>query len=137
MYHFGRWGAVKRVPMTLQSLIQSEYPRDRLLIVGFSDDAVELKPGDLPTATPNNWMQVTNMQLAMMISRKLLSWGRAATGQIIMVTDGAPTAQLEGGRSYFDYPPSQRTVSETLKEDRNCTRAGITINTLCWSGRAT
>ena len=52
-----------------------------------------------------------------------------ATRQIIMVTDGEPTAHLEGGISYFDYPPSRRTVSETLKEVRNCTRAGITINT--------
>ena len=129
MNHYGRWGAAKRVAMALQSLIQSKYPRDRLFIVGFSDYAVELKPGDLPTATPNNWMQGTNMQHAMMIARKLLARERAATRQIIMVTDGEPTAHLERGISYFDYPPSRRTVSETLKEVRNCTRAAITINT--------
>ncbi len=129
MYHYGRWGAAKRVAMALQSLIQSKYPRDRLFIVGFSDYAVELKPGELPTATPNNWMQGTNMQHAMMIARKLLARERAATRQIIMVTDGEPTAHLEGGISYFNYPPSSRTVSETLKEVRNCTRADITINT--------
>ena len=129
MYHYGRWGAAKRVAMALQSLIQSKYPRDRLFIVGFSDYAMELKPGELPTAAPNNWMQGTNMQHGMMIARKLLARERAATRQIIMVTDGEPTAHLEGGLSYFDYPPSRRTISETLKEVRNCTRAGITINT--------
>jgi len=129
MYHYGRWGAAKRVAMALQSLIQSKYPRDRLFIVGFSDYAVELKPGELPTAQPNNWMQGTNMQHAMLIARKLLARERAATRQIIMITDGEPTAHLEGGISYFNYPPSSRTVSETLKEVRNCTRAGITINT--------
>jgi uncharacterized protein with von Willebrand factor type A (vWA) domain len=74
-------------------------------------------------------MQGTNMQHAMMLARKLLARERAATRQIIMVTDGEPTAHLEGGISYFDYPPSRRTVSETLKEVRNCTRADITINT--------
>ncbi len=129
MYHYGRWGAAKRVAMALQSLIQSKYPRDRLFIVGFSDYAVELKPGELPTAQPNSWMQGTNMQHAMMIARKLLARERAATRQIIMITDGEPTAHLEGGISYFNYPPSARTISETLKEVRNCTRAGITINT--------
>jgi uncharacterized protein with von Willebrand factor type A (vWA) domain len=128
MHHYGRWGAAKRVAMALQSLIQTKYPRDRLFIVGFSDYAVELKPGELPTTTPNNWMQGTNMQHAMMIARKLLARERGATRQIIMVTDGEPTAHLESGISYFDYPPSRRTVSETLKEVRNCTRAGITIN---------
>ena len=129
MHHFGRWGAAKRVAMALQSLIQSKYPRDRLFIVGFSDYAVQLKPGDLPTATPNDWMQGTNMQHALMIARKLLLRERAATRQIIMVTDGEPTAHLENGMSFFNYPPTSRTISETLKEVRNCTKAGITINT--------
>ncbi len=129
MYHFGRWGAAKRVAMALQSLIQSKYPRDRLFIVGFSDYAVELKPGELPTATPNDWMQGTNMQHALMLARKLLVRERAATRQIIMVTDGEPTAHLENGMSFFNYPPTRRTISETLKEVRNCTKAGITINT--------
>ena len=129
MYHFGRWGAAKRVAMALQSLIQSKYPRDRLFIVGFSDYALELKPGELPTATPNDWMQGTNMQHALMVARKILVRERAATRQIIMITDGEPTAHLENGMSFFNYPPTRRTISETLKEVRNCTKAGITINT--------
>ena len=129
MHHYGRWGAAKRVAMALQSLIQSKYPRDRLFIVGFSDYALELRPGELPSARPNDWMQGTNMQHGLMIARKLLVRERAATRQIIMVTDGEPTAHLEHGMSFFNYPPSSRTISETLKEVRNCTRAGITINT--------
>jgi uncharacterized protein with von Willebrand factor type A (vWA) domain len=46
-----------------------------------------------------------------------------------MVTDGEPTAHLENGVADFSYPPSARTVEETLKEVQRCTREGITINT--------
>jgi len=46
-----------------------------------------------------------------------------------MVTDGEPTAHLENGVADFSYPPTRRTLQETLKEVRRCTREGITINT--------
>jgi uncharacterized protein with von Willebrand factor type A (vWA) domain len=51
------------------------------------------------------------------------------TRQIIMISDGEPTAHLEHGRSYFAYPPSPITIRETLKEVRRCTQKGIIINT--------
>jgi uncharacterized protein with von Willebrand factor type A (vWA) domain len=63
-----------------------------------------------------------------MLSRKMLSKVKVASKQILMITDGEPTAHLEGGQAYFNYPPSYRTVDETLKEAKRCTRAGITIN---------
>ena len=46
-----------------------------------------------------------------------------------MVTDGEPTAHIEGGEAYFQYPPSPVTIEETLKEVMRCTRDGIRINT--------
>ena len=46
-----------------------------------------------------------------------------------MITDGEPTAHLEGTRSYFNYPPTYHTIHETLREVRRCTAEGITINT--------
>jgi uncharacterized protein with von Willebrand factor type A (vWA) domain len=46
-----------------------------------------------------------------------------------MITDGEPTAHLEHGVPYFSYPPSHRTITETLKEARRCSMEGITINT--------
>ena len=49
--------------------------------------------------------------------------------QIIMVTDGEPTAHIEGGEPYFQYPPSPITIEETLKEVMRCTRDGVRINT--------
>jgi len=42
--------------------------------------------------------------------------------------EGEPTAHLEEGQAYFGYPPSYRTVDETLKEVKRCTQEGITIN---------
>ena len=74
-------------------------------------------------------MHGTNMHHAFMLSRKLLSKHKGATKQIIMITDGEPTAHLENGHSYFSYPPDIKTITETLKEVRNCTKEGITINT--------
>jgi uncharacterized protein with von Willebrand factor type A (vWA) domain len=68
------------------------------------------------------------MQHAFMLARKQL--GReGGTKQIIMVTDGEPTAHIEGGEAYFQYPPSPVTIEETLKEVKRCTREGIRINT--------
>ena len=46
-----------------------------------------------------------------------------------MVTDGEPTAHSENGHPYFSYPPSHRTISQTLREARRCAQEGITINT--------
>jgi uncharacterized protein with von Willebrand factor type A (vWA) domain len=68
------------------------------------------------------------MQHALALARKLLS---AQTGkkQIIMITDGEPTAHIEDGYPYFDYPPSPRTIEMTLREVQRCTKDDIRINT--------
>lgn len=127
--HYGRWAAAKKVAMALQALIEGQFPRDRLFMIGFSDYAAEINRRDLPASLPNDMVQGTNMQHALILARKLLSKEPAATRQIIMITDGEPTAHLEGGYSHFQYPPSQRTIVETLKEVQKCTRSGIVINT--------
>lgn len=128
MFNAGRWAAAKKVTMALQSLIQGQFPRDRLYIVGFSDHAEEIQFADLPELQPNMWLQGTNMHHALMLARRILTRERAGTRQIIMVTDGEPTAHLEDGVPYFNYPPTRRTVSLTLDEVRRCTTAGIVIN---------
>jgi len=69
------------------------------------------------------------MQHAFASSRQLLSPFKEATKQILMITDGEPTAHIEGGRPFFNYPPTYRTIQETLREVRRCTQEGITINT--------
>ena len=63
------------------------------------------------------------------LSRQLLGRRPGSNKQIIMITDGEPTAHMEGGQAQFAYPPTTRTLQETLKEVQRCTREGIVINT--------
>jgi uncharacterized protein with von Willebrand factor type A (vWA) domain len=126
---FGSFAAARKVALALYWLIHSQFPRDRFYVIGFSDYAVEFKGEDLPELTWNAWVSGTNMQHALMLSRRLLSKEKASTKQVLMITDGEPTAHLEGTQAYFSYPPSYRTIDETLKEVKRCTQQGITINT--------
>lgn len=125
----GCFRAAKRVAMALNSLIKGQYPRDNLYVVGFSYLAHQISPESLPTLTCAEWQYGTNMQHAFMLARDLLAKHKGGNRQIIMITDGEPTAHLEGGRPEFSYPPTSRTISETLKEVQRCTRERITINT--------
>ncbi|MFN0093108.1 MAG: hypothetical protein ACKVWR_22960 [Acidimicrobiales bacterium] len=118
----------KKVAMALHSLISSQYPRDYLGLVGFSSVAREFSATELPEVS---WDYVygTNMQHGFAISRKLLS-RQSGTKQIIMITDGEPTAHIEdNGQPYFAYPPEPETIRRTLREVGRCTREGIVINT--------
>jgi uncharacterized protein with von Willebrand factor type A (vWA) domain len=121
--------AAKKVAMALHSLISTQFPRDFLGIVGFSEVAREIRPQDLPEVSWD-FVYGTNMQHAFQISRRMLA-RQSGTKQIIMITDGEPTAHFEPGMSepYFSYPPVRETVDATLREVVRCTREGIRINT--------
>jgi uncharacterized protein with von Willebrand factor type A (vWA) domain len=121
--------AAKKVAIALNSLIRGQYPRDALYVVPFSYYAREIKPEDLPHLTWNEWGYGTNMQHAFMLSRQLLARHKGGTRQIILITDGEPTAYFEGGQIEFSYPPTYRTFQETLREVGRCTRERIVINT--------
>lgn len=125
----GSFLAAKKVALALYALIKGQFPRDRFYVVGFSEYAVEILGPDLPEVSWNAWVSGTNMHHALMLARNLLSKAKCSNSQIIMITDGEPTAHIEQGYAYFDYPPSYRTILETLKEVKRCTRQGITINT--------
>jgi len=119
--------AAKKVAMALHALITSKYPRDYFGLVSFGRVAREVKPELLPEMSWDfEWG--TNMQHALMLARKQLAH-QSGTKQVIMVTDGEPTAHIEGGEAYFQYPPSPITIEETLKEVMRCTREDIRINT--------
>jgi uncharacterized protein with von Willebrand factor type A (vWA) domain len=120
--------AAKKVAMALHSLISSQFPRDYLGIVGFSEVARELKPEQLPEVSWD-FVYGTNMQHAFLLARRMLA-RQSGQKQIIMITDGEPTAHLEpNGNVFFNYPPVQETVEATLTEVARCTREGIRINT--------
>ena len=117
----------KKVTMALHSLISSQYPRDYLGIVGFAESAQELKPQQLAEVSWD-FAYGTKMQHGFMIARRLLA-SQTGTKQIIMITDGEPTAHLgPDGRPYFNYPPVPETVEATLKEVARATREDIRIN---------
>jgi uncharacterized protein with von Willebrand factor type A (vWA) domain len=69
------------------------------------------------------------MQQGFQIAQRLLGKHKTGTKQIIMISDGEPTAHIEHGQVYFGYPPSPRTIQETLRAVRSCTRDNIVINT--------
>ncbi len=120
--------AAKKVAMALHALISTRYPRDYLGLVGFSEVARELTPRQLPEVSWD-FVYGTNMQHAFVLARRMLA-RQAGTKQIIMITDGEPTAHLlPGGDVYFNYPPVPETVQATLAEVARCTREGIRINT--------
>jgi uncharacterized protein with von Willebrand factor type A (vWA) domain len=121
--------AAKKVTVALNSLIRGLYPRDHLYIVAFSAYAREITAEDLPGLSWSDWGYGTNMQHAFMESRRLLARHKSGTKQVILVTDGEPTAHFEGGQVEFAYPPTYRTFQETLKEVQRCTRDNVTINT--------
>jgi uncharacterized protein with von Willebrand factor type A (vWA) domain len=123
--------AAKKVTLALDSLIRSTFPKDDLFIIGFSAYATQLKPADLPRLTWNEYVYGTNMQHAFQTARTLLSRSRGKNKQILLITDGEPTAHFEEGNPIprFSYPPTKRTFEETLREVVRCTRESITINT--------
>ena len=120
--------SAKKVAMALHSLISTNYPRDFLGIVGFSEIAYEIKAQQLPEVSWD-FVYGTNMQHAFLLSRRMLA-KQTGTKQIIMITDGEPTAHiLANGEPFFSYPPVRETVEATLTEVARCTKEGITINT--------
>ena len=120
----GSFQAAKKVALALHNLITAQYPRDSLYIIGFSAYARELKAHELPYVRWDESVLGTNMHHALMMAERLLDRHSGATRQIVMISDGEPTAHLEGGRSQFAYPPSPITIRETLKAVRRCTRKG-------------
>ena len=129
MLNNGYFLPAKKVALALHALIKGQFPRDALYIVGFSLYARTFTAEQLPTLSWSEWNIGTNMHAGFALSRKLLGKHPSGNKQILMVTDGEPTAHLENGIADFSYPPSARTVEETLKEVQRCTREGITINT--------
>ncbi len=124
----GSFQAAKKVALALNNLIRMKYARDSLYLVGFSAYARELKTEDLPYARWDETVLGTNMHHALLIAQRLLAKHKVGTRQIIMISDGEPTAHLQDGVSHFSYPPSQMTIRETLKEVQNCTKKDIVIN---------
>ena len=117
----------KRMALALHALIEGRYPHDTLYLIGFSDYARRMQPRELAAA---GWERVygTNMHHAFHLAGRLLAQHPRATRQVIMVTDGEPTAHLEGERARFAWPPIPKTIRLTLAEATKLSRSGVTLN---------
>ena len=117
----------KKMALALHALIEGRYPHDTLYLIGFSDYARQMQPKELAAS---GWERVygTNMHHAFNLAGRLLSQHPRATRQVIMVTDGEPTAHLEGDRAKFNWPPIPKTIRLTLMEASKLARAGVTLN---------
>ena len=121
--------AAKKVAVALDTLIRTQYPRDHLSVIGFAYYAREIRPGALAELTWHGYEYGTNLQHGLLLARRILAREAAANKEIVVITDGEPTAHFEDGQVEFSYPPTRRTITETLREVQRCTKEGITINT--------
>ena len=129
LYGEDRFTPAKRVSMALSHLIRTQYPGDSLHLVLFHDTAEELPLAELARVQVGPFY--TNTREGLRLARRILSRQKKDMRQIVMITDGKPSAlTLEDGRVYknaFGLDPM--VVSETLDEVARCRRAGIMINT--------
>ena len=129
LYGEDRFTPAKRVALALTHLIRNQYPGDSLRLVLFHDSAEELRISDLARAQVGPWY--TNTREGLILAQRLLQQERKDMKQIVMITDGKPSAlTLEDGRIYrnaFGLDPL--VIARTLEEVSRCKRQGIMINT--------
>lgn len=152
MRYDGQYINVKRMGLALEGLIRSEYPGDWLRFIEVYSFAKLVEPGRLANLMPKpvtvfepvvrlgadmsredmNEHRVpphfTNIQHGLSLARRLLASQDTPNRQVILITDGLPTAHFEEQMLYLLYPPDPRTELATLREGMACAREGITIN---------
>lgn len=130
----GRFAAAKRVALAMDHLIRTRFPRDHFFVVGFSTRAREIPVGELPEACWDMGEPFTNLQEGLMVAERLVVKHPSSSPQVIVITDGQPTAYFRGRELHVEWPMgfggvSPHAVAETMKQVRRITRRGVTINT--------
>ncbi len=149
MARYGKFGQAKKVAMALQSLVRGRYQSDWLQVVGFYTYATPLNERELlysapkpvsiydsrvrlrisldnpPAFVPEHF---TNIHAGLQFARRLLRRQPAANRQIICITDGEPTAHIEGRDVVLIYPPAEKTANVTLAEAKRCANEGIHVS---------
>jgi uncharacterized protein with von Willebrand factor type A (vWA) domain len=130
----GRFPAAKRVAIALDHLIRTRWPRDHFFVVGFSTRARELTVRELPEASWDMGEPFTNLQEGLMLAERLIARHPSPSAQVLVITDGQPTAYFRGRELRVEWPMgfggvSPHAAAETLKQVRRITRRGVTINT--------
>jgi len=129
LYGEDRFTPAKRVAMALSHLISTQYPGDSLSLVLFHDSAEELPVSQLARVKVGPWH--TNTREGLRVAQRILARQRKDMKQIVMITDGKPSAlTLPDGRIYKNpYGLDPLVVSETLEEVARCKRSNVMINT--------
>ncbi len=152
MRYDGQYMNVKRMGLALQGLITSNYPGDFLRFIEMYSFAKLRRPGEIidlmpkPVTIHNPVVRLkadmsaenisehdvpphfTNIQHALRLARQNLATADSINKQIVLITDGLPTAHFEGEMLYLMYPPDPRTEKETMREANQCAKEGIVIN---------
>ena len=149
MTRYGKYAAAKKVALALQSLVRGKYQGDSLQVVGFYSFASPLSERELLNSAPKPVsiydprvrmrinldnppafvpQHFTNIQAGLQFARRVLKRQPAVNKQIICITDGEPTAHVEGRDVMLIYPPSEKTASFTLAEAQRCAREGIHVS---------
>ena len=129
LYGEDRFTPAKRVAMALSHLIRTQYPGDSLSLVLFHDSAEEMPVSHLARVKVGPWH--TNTREGLRVAQRVLSRQKKDMKQIVMITDGKPSAlTLPDGRIYKNpYGLDPLVVSETLEEVARCKRSNVMINT--------
>jgi uncharacterized protein with von Willebrand factor type A (vWA) domain len=149
MGRYGKYAMTKKVALALQAMVRAQYAQDTLQMVGFYtyanvmterqllnsapkpvslyDSRVHLR-FDLDSPPRRVPQHFTNIHAGLRLARSLLSRQGAQNKQIIVITDGEPTAHIEGREVVLIYPPSEKTALHTLGEVRRCANAGIRVS---------
>jgi len=149
MMRYGKFAGAKRVAMALQALVRGRYQGDWLQVVGFYTYAAPLSEKELlyaapkpvsifdprvrlriPIDNPPGFVpeHFTNIHAGLQFARRLLRKQPAQNKQIITITDGEPTAHVEGRDLVLVYPPAEKTANITLAEARRCATEGIHLS---------
>ncbi len=149
MMRYGRFLAAKKVAMAMQALVRSKFPQDTIDFVGFYSGAAKIPEVGLPLAMPKPVtvydyqvrlkvpldkidrapQHFTNLHMGLQMARRILRKRTSENKQIFIITDGQPTAHVEGDFIYLLYPPDPRSTVATLKEAVVAVREGCRIST--------
>ena len=120
--------------LALDHLIRTRFPRDRFFVVGFSTRAREVPIRELPELSWDMGDPFTNLQDGLMLAERLIAKHPSSSPQVLVVTDGQPTAYFEESQLRVEWPMgfggvSPRAIAATLRQVRRISRRGVTINT--------
>jgi len=129
LYGEDRFTPAKKVALALSHLIRTQFPGDSLRVLTFGDRAQEIPIGELPRAQVGPYH--TNTAEGIKLARRILLAQKKDMRQIVMITDGKPSAiTLPDGRVYKNPGGlDPHVIRETLHEVGACRKAGILINT--------